>query len=341
MDYFYAQVEEKENPELADKPVAIGGSDQKRGVLSTCNYIARSYGIHSAMPTAIAIRKCPELIVLPPSMAKYKQVSQQIRDVFYSVTSLVEPLSLDEAYLDVTEVKAHSNSATLIAKSIKADILLKTGLTGSAGVAPNKLLAKIASDINKPNGLYVINPSDIKAFIHDLSVKKLFGVGKVTQQKLNKLGIEYCYQLQSLSQEELINYFGKFGGSLYSYCRGVDNRPVNPERIRRSISVENTYIDDLKTYEECLAKLPELYSRLMIRITGGFSNSVSGIFVKITDSKFNKHRVERQTHRYNIDGFKFLLQDIYNKQQYPIRLLGLGVRLNDLPTLQLELDLDI
>ena len=131
MDYFYAQVEEKENPELADKPVAIGGSDQKRGVLSTCNYIARSYGIHSAMPTAIAIRKCPELIVLPPSMAKYKHVSQQIRDVFYSVTSLVEPLSLDEAYLDVTEVKAHSNSATLIAKSIKAEILLKTGLTGS------------------------------------------------------------------------------------------------------------------------------------------------------------------------------------------------------------------
>ncbi|ORU76938.1 DNA polymerase IV, partial [Francisella tularensis] len=161
MDYFFAQVEEKANPSLKDKPFAVGGTNPKRGVISTCNYIAREYGVRSAMPTAIAMQKCPNLILLNTDFAKYKAASAVIRDIFYSFTDKVEPLSLDEAYLDVTDVKEYKNSATLIAQAIKQEIFNKTGLTGSAGVAPNKLLAKIASDINKPNGLYVVTPKQV------------------------------------------------------------------------------------------------------------------------------------------------------------------------------------
>lgn len=182
MDYFFAQVEEKANPSLKDKPFAVGGTNPKRGVISTCNYIAREYGIRSAMPTAIAMQKCPNLILLNTDFVKYKAASAVIRDIFYSFTDKVEPLSLDEAYLDVTDVKEYKNSATLIAQAIKQEIFNKTGLTGSAGVAPNKLLAKIASDINKPNGLYVITPEQVDSFVKDLPVKKLFGVGKVSQE---------------------------------------------------------------------------------------------------------------------------------------------------------------
>lgn len=341
MDYFYAQVEERENPSLANKPFAVGGSDKARGVLSTCNYIARNYGIHSAMPTAVAMRKCPDLIIVPTSMAKYKEASNIIRAVFHSVTDKVEPLSLDEAYLDVTEVKSHSNSATLIAKHIKDEIYKQTQLTSSAGVAPNKLIAKIASDINKPNGLYVVKPSEVDKFIYDLQVKKLYGVGKVTQEKLKKLGVEYCYQLQKYNQDELKKLFGKFGSSLYNYCRGHDNRSVNTERIRKSISVENTYVKDLVTYAEWLDKLPSLYERLLARFTSNFEDKISGIFVKITDNKFNKRSLEHQTHVYTIDNFELMLKELYYTHNKPIRLLGLGVRLSDAPIKQLELNFEI
>lgn len=339
MDYFFAQIEEKENSYLADKPFAVGGTNPKRGVISTCNYIAREYGVRSAMPTVVALEKCPQLILLNTNMEKYKKVSNVIRKIFYSITDKVEPLSLDEAYLDVSDVKEYSNSATLIAQEIKKRIYDETGLTSSAGVAPNKLLAKIASDINKPNGLYVIKPKDIDSFIYNLHVKKLFGVGKVTQEKLKQMDIEYCHQLQAVSLDSLINKFGRLGSSLYQYSRGIDTREVNTQRIRKSISVENTYLNDLRTLDECLEKIPSLYEKLYIRISSEYVKRISSIFIKVTDTSFNKSSVTKQAKEFSLDTFISLFQEIYHKQSLPIRLLGIGVRLNEYEEKQLNINL--
>ncbi|OIN84327.1 DNA polymerase IV [Francisella sp. TX07-6608] len=337
MDYFFAQVEEKANPSLKDKPFAVGGTNPKRGVISTCNYIAREYGIRSAMPTAIAMQKCPNLILLNTDFAKYKAASAVIRDIFYSFTDKVEPLSLDEAYLDVTDVKEYKNSATLIAQAIKQEIFNKTGLTGSAGVAPNKLLAKIASDINKPNGLYVITPEQVDSFVKDLPVKKLFGVGKVSQEKLKSMNVETCLDLQQLSLTTLLDKFGKFGNNLYSYARGIDNREVNPVRIRKSVSVENTYLEDLKTLTACLEKLPSLYDKLTSRMTEEHYKSIIGIVVKFTDTKFNKTSLTRVTKTLDKEAIKSLIIELYQKQNHPIRLIGIGVKLGEVEDRQMKL----
>ncbi|MCL4117619.1 UNVERIFIED_CONTAM: hypothetical protein GTU68_015684 [Idotea baltica] len=337
MDYFFAQVEEKSNPNLANKPFAVGSTNPKRGVISTCNYIARKYGVHSAMPTSIALQKCPNLILLNSDFAKYFSASKLIKEVFYSFTDKVEPLSLDEAYLDVTDVFLYKNSATLIAKAIQQKIYQKTGLTGSAGVAPNKLIAKIASDINKPNGICVITPDNLDDFIKDLPVKKLFGVGKVSQEKLKNLGVETCSELQKLSLNTLIEKFGKFGNNLYNYSRGIDDRAVNPIRIRKSVSVENTYQKDLQTLDECLKKLPELYEKLTKRLTPEYAKQIVGVIVKFTDKKFNKASINRISKSQNIKLFENLIAQLYEKQNYPIRLMGIGVRLGETDDKQMEL----
>lgn len=337
MDYFFAQVEEKSNPNLADKPFAVGSTNPKRGVIPTCNYIAREYGVHSAMPTSIALQKCPSLILLNSDFSKYTAASKLIREIFYSFTDKVEPLSLDEAYLDVTDVQQYQNSATLIAKAIQKQIFDKTGLTGSAGVAHNKLIAKIASDINKPNGICVITPNKLDEFIKDLPVKKLFGVGKVSQEKLKNMGVETCSQLQKLSLNLLIEKFGKFGNNLYNYARGIDNRAVNPIRIRKSVSVENTYQQDLQTLDECLKKLPELYEKLTKRLTTEYAKQIVGVIVKFTDNKFNKTSINRISKSQNIKFFENLIAQLYEKQNYPIRLMGIGVRLGETDDKQMEL----
>ncbi|MBK2356824.1 DNA polymerase IV [Francisella hispaniensis] len=339
MDYFFAQVEEKANPSLKDKPFAVGSTNPNRGVISTCNYIAREYGVRSAMPTAIAMQKCPNLILLNTDFAKYKAASAIIRNIFYSFTDKVEPLSLDEAYLDVTDVREYKNSATLIAQAIKQEIFNKTGLTGSAGVAPNKLLAKIASDINKPNGLYVITPEQINNFIKDLPVKKLFGVGKVCQEKLKSMNVETCLDLQRLSLAILIDRFGKFGNNLYNYARGIDNREVNPIHIRKSVSVENTYLEDLKTLEACLEKLPSLYDKLTSRMSEEHYKSIVGIVVKFTDVRFNKTSLTRVAKSLDKQTLKNLITELYQKQSQPIRLIGIGVRLGETDDRQLNLTL--
>ncbi|AIT08600.1 DNA polymerase IV [Candidatus Francisella endociliophora] len=337
MDYFFAQVEEKANPILKDKPFAVGGTNPKRGVISTCNYIARKYGVHSAMPTAIAIQKCPNLILLNTDFAKYKAASEIIREIFHSFTDKVEPLSLDEAYLDVTDILKYQNSATLIAQAIKQEIFDKTGLTGSAGVAPNKLLAKIASDINKPNGLYVITPEQVDNFVKDLPVKKLFGVGKVSQEKLKNMNVETCLDLQQLSLSTLINKFGKFGASLYNYARGIDNREVNPIRIRKSVSVENTYLEDLKTLKDCLDKLPNLYQKLTSRMSEEHYKSIVGIVIKFTDIKFNKTSLTRVAKTLDQVALKNLIIELHQKQNHPIRLIGIGIRLGEADNKQMTL----
>lgn len=244
MDAFYASVEQRDNPELKGKPVAVGGS-RERGVVAAASYEARKFGVRSAMPSTVAYHKCPAIIFVKPRFDRYKEVSTQIHEVFKSYTDLIEPLSLDEAYLDVTHNKKGMPSATLIAKSIRSDIKQKTGLTASAGVSINKFIAKIASDYNKPDGVTLVGPDKVKVFLEQLSIEKFFGVGKVTAEKMKNLGIHNGQDLKAWSKDDLIQNFGKAGGFYYEIVRGNDDRPVNPNRIRKSLGAENTFDYDL------------------------------------------------------------------------------------------------
>lgn len=240
MDAFYASVEQRDNSELKGKPVAVGGSKQ-RGVVAAASYEARKYGVKSAMPSAIAYRKCPDIVFVRPRFEVYKKVSREIHDVFKEYTDLIEPLSLDEAYLDITENKAGLKFAMEVATEIKEKIKTNTDLTASAGISFNKFLAKIASDYDKPNGFYVITPKMAQSFIDKLPIEKFFGVGKVTAKKMHQKGIFTGLDLKNRTEIQLYNWFGKAGKYYYDIARGVDNREVNPNRIRKSLGAEKTY----------------------------------------------------------------------------------------------------
>lgn len=244
MDAFYASVEQFDNPSLRGKPVAVGGS-RERGVVAAASYEARKFGVRSAMPSKVAKRKCPDLIFVKPRFARYKEISNQIREIFFEYTDLVEPLSLDEAYLDVTYAKKGKPSATLIAQEIRKRIFEETRLTASAGVSYNKFLAKVASDVNKPNGIFVVTPDKAQGFIDNLEVRKFFGIGKVTAEKLNKTGIWFGRDLKQVDRFELVRLFGKSGNYYYEICRGIDHRPVEPSRERKSVGAEQTFSTDL------------------------------------------------------------------------------------------------
>lgn len=244
MDAFYAAVEERDNPSLVGKPVVVGGSPNSRGVVSTANYEARKYGVHSAMPCSQAARLCPHAIFVKGRFDAYKEASEQIREIFFEYTDLVEPLSLDEAYLDVTVNHKGNPSATLIAKEIKEKIKEKTKLTASAGVAYNKFLAKIASDYDKPDGLTLVKPEKALEFIEQLPIKKFFGVGKATQKKMKSLGIQTGKDLKEWTEIDLVKAFGKAGRHYYKIVRGIDNREVKPHRVRKSYGKERTFSDD-------------------------------------------------------------------------------------------------
>ncbi|TVQ00781.1 MAG: DNA polymerase IV [Balneolaceae bacterium] len=245
MDAFYASVEQRDFPEFKGKPVVVGGSPQGRGVVAAASYEARKFGIHSAMPASRAVKLCPNAIFLKPRFDVYREVSHQIREIFFEYTNLVEPLSLDEAYLDVTENHIHLPSATLIAKKIKKRINEETGLTASAGVSSNKFLAKIASDLDKPDGLSVIKPDEAEAFIEQLPIGRFYGVGKATQAKMEILGIKNGADLKKWEEIDLVKQFGKSGHHYYRIARGIDNRRVKPNRIRKSIGKERTFSDDI------------------------------------------------------------------------------------------------
>jgi len=248
MDAFYASVEQRDNPELRGKPVAVGGS-QERGVVAAASYEARKFGVRSAMPSITAKRKCPDLIFVKPRFDVYKQASLQIRGIFAEYTPIVEPLSLDEAYLDVTENLKGIASATEIAEAIRARIRAETGLTASAGISYNKFLAKIASDYRKPDGLFVITPKMGQAFVEALPVAKFHGVGPATAAKMNRLGIQTGFDLKARTLPFLQQHFGKSGPFFYWIARGVDDRPVRADRIRKSLGAENTFPDDLFAFE--------------------------------------------------------------------------------------------
>jgi DNA polymerase-4 len=260
MDCFYAAIEVRDRPSLRGKPVGVGGARDRRGVLTTCNYEARKFGVRSAMPTFMALQRCPNLIVLPTRFDVYRREAAIIRGILHRFTSLIEPLSLDEAYLDVTE---HPGAPAPLAQVIRGTIFRKTKLTSSAGIGPNKLIAKIASEINKPNGQFEVTPEQVPEFMEKLPVRKIWGIGEKTERKLEELGVKSCRQLQRFSRPELVEFFGKFGLDLYDLCRGIDYRPVEPDRPRNSLSTEETFADDLTTLEQCEEKLEELFQDLL------------------------------------------------------------------------------
>ncbi|HRD70173.1 MAG TPA: DNA polymerase IV [Legionella sp.] len=329
MDCFYAAIEMRDFPELRDKPIAVGGEASRRGVIATCNYAARKFGVRSAMPTARARKLCPELIVQPVRMDVYQEESQYIRSIFAEYTHLIEPLSLDEAYLDVTHSTQCKGSATWIAREIRERIFATRQLTASAGIAPNKSLAKIASDWHKPNGQMVIRPEEVSAFIKDLPVRKLFGVGPKMEEKLILYHIKTCADVQQHSLEYLVDEFGLMGQRLYELARGVDNRPVNPERIRKSISVEETYVKDLPDKDACLAELPELITRLKARIerSVGSSGVIQALVVKLKFNNFHQTTVEQVHDKIDEIILRRLMAEGYSRKELPVRLLGIGVKL--------------
>lgn len=323
MDCFYAAIEERDRPELRGRPLAVGGRS-RRSVLTTANYEARKYGVHSAMPTWMAMQKCPQLVVVPTRFEVYRRDSARIRAVFERFTELVEPLSLDEAYLDVTHL-AQPGSA--VAAEIRGRIFDETQLTASAGIGPNKLLAKIASDLNKPNGQFEVKPQDVPAFITPLPVRKLWGVGHVTSGKMEKLGAKTCGDLQRFSRAELCDAFGKFGLELYDQCRGIDRRAVEPHRERKSLSVENTFEFNLETLADCEDKLALLFSDLLAEISQLKSpREIHKLFVKLKFADFTRTTVERVGSHPSLEQYRGLLAEGFRRKDKPVRLLGVGVR---------------
>jgi Nucleotidyltransferase/DNA polymerase involved in DNA repair len=329
MDCFYAAVEVKHRPELRGKPLGIGGPANSRSVLCTASYEARKFGVRSAMPSSQALRLCPQLILIPPRFDLYKAESQKVREIFQRFTNKIEPLSLDEAYLDVTDCKEFGGSATLIAQEIRRLIFEETKLTASAGIAPNKFLAKIASDWKKPNGQFVVRPQDIEAFVQDLKIEKIFGVGKVTAQKMHEKGLYTCGDIQKHTMLELANWFGSRAQELYDFSRGIDNREVITEWERKSLTVEETYNKDLQTYEECRKQVPGLYEDFLRRLEKGeYEDRVKGMVVKL---KF--HDFKQTTHEEvhvgvpTIADFERLLERAWHRRGEAVRLIGLGARL--------------
>ncbi|MBW7472793.1 DNA polymerase IV [Marinobacter sp. M216] len=341
-DCFYAAVEMRDDPSLRDVPLAVGG-DGGRGVVTTCNYRARAFGVRSAMPGSEARRLCPGLVTVPTDMARYRAASQQVMAILREMTDLVEPLSLDEAFLDVSEITDHKGSATLMARYLRERIRREVGITVSAGVAPNKFLAKIASDWEKPDGLFVIRPEDVDDFVRGLPVEKLFGVGQVTAAKLHALGVENCGDLQAVGPEVLVDRFGKQGYRLHEMAHGRDERPVVVSRIAKSISVERTFSQDLPDRSACETVMASLVADLNLRLTRKARRKpIHKLFIKIRYSDFSTHTLERVREHVKepvFEDYLPLFKELVGDKDRPVRLLGLGVRFrnDDAPVTQLRL----
>lgn len=340
MDCFYAAVEMRDNPKLANVPLAIGGNS-RRGVLSTANYIAREFGVRSAMSNYHAKQLCPDLVIVPGRMAVYKEISSQIREVFSRYTHLVEPLSLDEAYLDVTDSKACKGSATLIAQQIRADIYNATGLTASAGVAPVKFIAKIASDENKPNGQFVVLPDEVDPFLEQLPLGKIPGVGKVTLERLNLKGLYTGKDVREKGVNWMQQHVGNFGVSLYQKCAGEYIGSVSTERIRKSLSVEHTYEYNKTSLQECLDQIPSLIDELTRRLDKQqLQSRINKLSVKVKFANFVVTSADQAYHQLNTEIFAQLLTKAYQRGlQQPVRLLGIGVGIKSQPEHNLQLSI--
>ena len=328
MDAFFASVELRERPDLQNLPVVIS-SHHPRAVIAAASYPARKFGLRSAMSMTQAKKLCPQVVVIEPNFEKYRDVSQQIHQVFQKYTHLIEPLSLDEAFLDVTENLQDIPSATEVAERIRTDIFKVTGLTASAGVAPNKFLAKIASDWNKPNGICIIKPKQVQHFIQDLPLKKIPGVGKVTQEKLKTLQLETLGDLQQIDENVLIHHFGKYGQQLFLYAQGIDDRPVQSERQRQQISKEITFDDDL-TLEQCSPYWDQLIERVWLSLEKK-QMQARGVTVKLKlknfqvlqHSKSFKKALNSQQDMTQV--MQILLNEMQIPEHYQFRLIGVGL----------------
>ena len=332
MDAFFASVEQLDNPELRGKPVAVGGSGE-RSVVAAASYEARKFGVRSAMPSVIAKRLCPDLIFVKHNFNRYTEVSGAIHEIFREYTDLIEPLSIDEAFLDVTEDKKNIGSATVIAKKIRNEIKSKTGLTASAGVSVNKFLAKIASDINKPDGLFVIRPEAAEKFIEELAVEKFYGIGRVTAQKMHKLGIHTGADLKKWDRVSLVRNFGKAGVFFYDIVRGIDERPVEPDQERKSVGTELTYEKDLTTRFEVIAELYKLEKELMDRLEHSEATGRT-ITLKVKFSDFRQITRSKTLQNY-IREFEALHKEV-SEIRKSLKLEGTRIRLLGLSISNLE-----
>lgn len=329
MDAFFASVEQRDNPDLQGKPVAVGGSISGRGVVAAASYEARAFGVRSAMPAAQAARLCPELLFVQSRISVYRRISRVIMGIFRSYTDLVEPLSLDEAFLDVTVNKKGIRYASTVAKEIRETIKEYTGLTASAGVAPNKFLAKIASDMNKPDGLMVIQPNEVETFLQKLPVRKIPGVGKVTEEKMIVRGIHTAGDLQRRAEAELVALFGKHGHWYYRVARGIDDRPVRSERERKSYGAESTFSEDVLSLQVLQQKLSECVQRVKERLSqeGGQARTITvkvtyADFVKVTRSESCLRPISSSS---RIEEVALRLLDTTEAGQRPIRLVGVSL----------------
>ena len=334
MDAFFASVEQLDNPELRGKPVAVGGSGE-RHVVAAASYEARKFGVHSAMPSVTAKRLCPELIFVRHHFERYEEMSSKVFDIFHEYTDLVEPLSIDEAFLDVTTDKKNIGSATIIARHIKKEIREKTGLTASAGISVNKFLAKIASDIKKPDGLFLIAPDDAEKFIEALPVEKFYGIGKVTAEKMHKLGIHSGADLKKMDLASLVRNFGKTGNFYYEIARGIDERPVVTDSERKSVGTELTYEKDLTTRFEIIAELYKVEKELIKRLQHSDAAGRT-ITLKIKFSDFRQITRSRTLQSY-IRDFDTLHKTV-SEIRKSLKLEGTRIRLIGVSISNLESD---
>lgn len=324
MDCFFAAIECRDDPSVVDKPVGVGG-DSPRSVLTTCNYIARKFGCRSAMPVFMAREKCPHLIIKPVRFEVYRGVSREIREIFRGYTVLVEPLSLDEAYLDVSHQKRY---AWDLALEIRKKIYRSTGLTASAGVAANKMLAKIASDWCKPNGQFAVLPEQVSDFMKDLPIRRIPGIGPKSEQRLTGNGVKTCGDLQNWTLSELRGVLGaSWAAEIYERCRGIDERPVESSRPRKSISVERTFERNLVDLEECHAQLSEILKELQQDWeTGSKSRPFRSIFVKLKFANFQTTTRECRCMQWEVSAFAPLLEQAFGRSPHAVRLIGAGLR---------------
>lgn len=330
MDAFYASIEMRDDPSLRGRPIAVGGKASARGVIATCSYEARAFGVHSAMSSARAMRLCPALLIVPPRFSAYQAASRVIRAIFARYTERIEPLSLDEAYLDVTGSAHCGGSATRIAEAIRAAIADETGLTCSAGVAPNKMLAKVASDWNKPNGLTVIRPQDIAGFVRDLPVGKIHGIGPKGRARLEALGVKTAGQMQVLSVADLEAQFGSWGARLHQLCRGDDDREVVTEWEPRQVSIERTFERDFDDLDAALQTIEAMAAQLRERIASkDLTARIRGHSAKLRLSDFHTSSADARSRQTpTTDDLLNLLLRLHAAKPGPIRLIGLGVRLD-------------
>lgn len=348
MDAFFASVEQRDQPEFRGKPLIVGGQPNSRGVVAACSYEARQFGIHSAMASSRAYRLCPQAIFVRPRFEAYREASEKIREIFWRYASEVEPLSLDEAFLDVTYTEDFNGSATLIAKAIKRDILAETGLTASAGVSYNKFLAKIASDMDKPDGLYLIRPEQGQAFVNKLPIGKFHGIGPATEAKMKAIGIDTGHELRQKTLAELSEHFGKSGQYYFNIARAIDERPIRSQRIRKSLGKETTLAEDILSVAELTTILLDLAEQVIESLN---KHNMQGrtVTVKVKYADFQQvTRAQTLDHSIVFSDLKEWIPKLLTRTEAghkPVRLVGLSLSGFDLPVVdekrQAQLDLGL